>query len=57
MEVNQNMATLAIMHIANGLEFKSVVVMACDSGVIPSSKHIENMGDDADLEDIYIAER
>ena len=57
MEVSQDKATLAIMHLAKGLEFKSVVVMACDSDVIPSSKRIENMGDDADLEDIYITER
>lgn len=57
MEVSQDRATLAIMHLAKGLEFKSVVVMACDSDVIPSSKRIENMGDDADLEDIYITER
>lgn len=57
MEVSLHKATLTTMHLAKGLEFKTVVVMACDSDVIPSSKRIENMGDDADLEDIYVTER
>ncbi|MDL2316780.1 UvrD-helicase domain-containing protein [Desulfovibrio sp. OttesenSCG-928-A18] len=57
MEVSLDKATLAIMHLAKGLEFKSVVVMACDSDVIPSRKRIESMGDDADMEDIYVTER
>ena len=57
MEVSLHKATLAVMHLAKGLEFKSVAVMACDANVIPHRKRIENMGDDADLEDVYITER
>ena len=57
MEVSLQKAILATMHLAKGLEFKSVAVMACDSNAIPSRKRIESMGDDADLEDIYVTER
>jgi superfamily I DNA/RNA helicase len=45
------------MHLAKGLEFRAVVVMACDDEVIPSQERIEQMGDAADLEDIYNTER
>ncbi|MEZ5885285.1 MAG: 3'-5' exonuclease [Paracoccaceae bacterium] len=45
------------MHFAKGLEFRSVVVMACDDDVIPQSERIESVADDADLEDVYNTER
>ena len=48
---------LATMHLAKGLEFPAVVVMACNDGVIPSEERIENIGDEADLEDVYNTER
>lgn len=57
MDVSLQKATLATMHLAKGLEFKAVAVMACDSQILPSSQRIEDMGDNADLEDIYITER
>jgi hypothetical protein len=31
--------------------------MACDDEVIPSQERIENVADDADLEDVYNSER
>ncbi|MGB0743663.1 MAG: 3'-5' exonuclease [Opitutales bacterium] len=48
---------LSTMHLAKGLEFRAVVVMACDDEVIPSQERIEAIGDAADLEDIYNTER
>ena len=45
------------MHLAKGLEFRAVVVMACDDEVIPLQERIATVGDDADLEDIYNTER
>jgi superfamily I DNA/RNA helicase len=45
------------MHFAKGLEFRSVVVMACDDDVIPQSDRIESVADDADLEEVYNTER
>lgn len=45
------------MHQAKGLEFRSVVVMACDEEVIPQAERMELLADDADLEEVYNTER
>ena len=34
------------MHLAKGLEFRAVVVMACDDEVIPLQERIGEVGDD-----------
>ncbi len=56
-ETSSGFASIATMHIAKGLEFRAVVVMACDDEVIPLQERIENVADDADLEDVYNTER
>ena len=48
---------VSTMHLAKGLEFRAVVVMACDDEVIPSQERIETVGDDTDLEEVYNTER
>jgi superfamily I DNA/RNA helicase len=48
---------IGTMHFAKGLEFRSVVVMACDDEVIPLQERIESVADDADLEEVYDTER
>lgn len=48
---------ICTMHLAKGLEFRTVVVMACDDEVIPLQSRIESVTDDADLEDVYNTER
>jgi superfamily I DNA/RNA helicase len=50
-------ASVSTMHRAKGLEFRAVVVMACDDDVIPSQERIETIADNADLEDVYVTER
>ena len=45
------------MHVAKGVEFRAVVVMACDDEVIPLQERIETVVDDADLADVYNTER
>ena len=45
------------MHRAKGLEFRAVVVAACDDEVIPLQARIEAVADTADLEDVYNTER
>jgi superfamily I DNA/RNA helicase len=45
------------MHLAKGLEFRAVVVMACDDEVIPLQERIETVGDDVDLQEVYDSER
>lgn len=50
-------ASLCTMHLAKGLEFRAVAVMACDDEIIPSQERIAAAGDDADLQEIYETER
>jgi superfamily I DNA/RNA helicase len=50
-------AAIGTMHLAKGLEFRAVVVMACDDEVIPSQARIEQVTDGADLEEVYNTER
>ncbi len=45
------------MHQAKGLEFKAVVVAACDDDVLPLQSRIESVTDESDLEDVYNTER
>jgi superfamily I DNA/RNA helicase len=49
--------SIGTMHLAKGLEFRAVAVMACDDEIIPLQERIEAVGDDADLEEIYNTER
>ena len=45
------------MHLAKGLEFRAVIVMACDDEIITSQERIENIGDEGDLQEAYDTER
>lgn len=56
-ETTSGYVSISTMHLAKGLEFRAVVVMACDDEVIPLQERIETVGDDADLEDVYNTER
>ena len=49
--------SISTMHLAKGLEFRSVAVMACDDEVVPLQERIETVADDADLEEVYNTER
>jgi hypothetical protein len=48
---------VANMHLAKGLEFRAVVVLACDEGVLPWDGRIADAADEAELDDIYETER
>jgi mRNA-degrading endonuclease RelE of RelBE toxin-antitoxin system len=50
-------ATACTMHLAKGLEFRAVAVMACDDEIIPSQSRIEQVTDDSDLAEVYATER
>ena len=45
------------MHLAKGMEFRVVVVAACDEDVLPLQERIESVTDGSDLEDVYNTER
>jgi mRNA-degrading endonuclease RelE of RelBE toxin-antitoxin system len=49
--------SISTMHLAKGLEFRAVAVMACDDEVIPLQERIESVADDTDLEEVYNTER
>ena len=56
-ETSSGHISISTMHLAKGLEFRSVVVMACDDEIIPLQERIETVSDDTDLEEVYNTER
>jgi superfamily I DNA/RNA helicase len=56
-ETTSGSASISTMHLAKGLEFRTVVVMACDDEIIPLQERIQSVGDDSDLEEVYATER
>jgi superfamily I DNA/RNA helicase len=56
-ETTSGSVSIGTMHLAKGLEFRAVVVMACDDEIIPLQERIETVGDDADLQEVYDTER
>ena len=57
METTVGTLPLSTMHLAKGLEFRAVAVMACDEEVIPQQERIETASDASEIEDIYNTER
>jgi hypothetical protein len=45
------------MHLAKGLEFRAVAVMACDDEVLPLAERIDAVVEESDLDDVYETER
>ena len=49
--------SIGTMHLAKGLEFKAVVVMACDDDILPLQDRIESVADEGELDEVYETER
>lgn len=49
--------SISSMHLAKGLEFRAVAVMACDDEVLPLQSRIEAVADEAELDEVYDTER
>jgi hypothetical protein len=45
------------MHLAKGLEYKAIAVMACDDDILPLADRVALAADEAELDEIYEAER
>jgi superfamily I DNA/RNA helicase len=43
--------------LAKGLEFRAVVVMACNDEVVPLQSRMESVAESADLDEVYHTER
>jgi superfamily I DNA/RNA helicase len=56
-ETTSGYISIGTMHLAKGLEFRAVAVMACDDEIVPLQERIETVGDDADLQEVYDTER
>jgi superfamily I DNA/RNA helicase len=48
---------IGTMHLAKGLEFKVVVVMACEDDLLPLQSRIESASDESELDEVYDTER
>ncbi len=48
---------IGTMHLAKGLEYKAIAVMACDDNVLPLQDRIETVADETELDEIYETER
>ena len=51
------LVSISTMHLAKGLEFRAVVVMACDDEVIPLQDRIQAAADESELREVYDTER
>ena len=56
-ETTSGQLSICTMHLAKGLEFRAVAVMACDDEIIPLQSRIETVAEDSDLEEVYNTER
>ena len=56
-ETTTGRVSISTMHLAKGLEFRAVAVMACDDEVLPLQERIEAVGDEGDLQEVYDTER
>ncbi|MBX9745670.1 MAG: AAA family ATPase, partial [Hyphomonadaceae bacterium] len=52
-----NHIALGTMHLAKGLEYRAVAVMACDDEALPLQSRIEDAADEAELDEVYATER
>ncbi len=48
---------IGVMHLAKGLEFKAVAVMACDDDVLPLAERIDSVIEESDLDEVFETER
>lgn len=57
LEQPQGRIAIGTMHLAKGLEYKAVVVMACDDDVLPLQERIETVADESELDEVHETER
>lgn len=57
LEQPQGRIAIGTMHLAKGLEYKAVVVMACDDDVLPLQERIESVADESELDEVHDTER
>jgi superfamily I DNA/RNA helicase len=48
---------IGTMHLAKGLEFRAVLVVACDEGILPLASRIADVADEFELDEVVATER
>lgn len=48
---------VSTMHLAKGLEFRAVLVLACDEGVLPLASRVADVADEFELDEVVMTER
>lgn len=56
-EATAGSISISPMHLAKGLEFRAVAVMACDDEVLPLQERVEAVTDESDLLEVDETER
>lgn len=56
-KAGEDEALLGIMHLAKGLEFRAVVLLACDEGVLPLVSRVADVADEFELDEVIATER
>ena len=57
LEQPQGRVAIGTMHLAKGLEYKAIAVMACDDDVLPLQERIETVADESELDEVHDTER
>jgi superfamily I DNA/RNA helicase len=57
LEQPQGRIAIGTMHLAKGLEYKAIAVIACDDDVLPLQERIETVADEAELDEVFETER
>ncbi len=57
LELPKGRVAIGTMHLAKGLEYKAVAVMACDDDVLPLQERIETVADESELDEVHDTER
>jgi superfamily I DNA/RNA helicase len=57
LDIRREHVSICTMHLAKGLEFRAVAVMACDDEVVPLQERIEAAAEESELEEVYNTER
>jgi hypothetical protein len=48
---------VGLMHLAKGLEFRAVAIVACDEGVLPLAERVAEVADEFELDEVIATER